>query len=473
MQLSNKRWSDEEFFDMRKEVLSWWPTGKEIDLDEAVEYRKKLPKHKVWADKLEQAKKDEKCLLYVMLGHATVEQTLEHMKFLEQAGADLLMIMPDAYTRKRKYEEAERGVTESIRQGKSLLNGYPMVNHGVKRNRVLTDSVNVPIQLLSCCDEDPRLNHEVTLASGFNGQTMDLHDLIQHCKDYPLDKRIRNTQYANRLTSYYEERGVPVNLNIPANLCGWDPLGMKIVMAILACLLAAEQGARHLDIGVTPTCHLVHDVAGLKQVRALTNEYLHRFGYNDVTVSVACSSWQGDWPRDLYRAASLLSICASISVLGGVDYHMLRSVQEARAIPNKESNLAALRIGQQVIATLGKQRLSESDELKLEQEMIAKEVRAIVDRVIELGQGDIIAGELKAVQTGELDAAFPCWIHVKGKVLPVRDATGAIRYLDHGNLPLPKDVIEYHRQKIAEREKAEKRKADLEMVIEDVVCISR
>ena len=37
-------------------------------------------------------------------------------------------------------------------------------------------------------------------------------------------------------------------------------------------------------------------------------------------------------------------------------------------------------------------------------------------------------------------------------MLPVRDKNGAIRYLDHGNLPLPKEVVRYHKEKIAERE---------------------
>jgi methylaspartate mutase epsilon subunit len=79
---------------------------------------------------------------------------------------------------------------------------------------------------------------------------------------------------------------------------------------------------------------------------------------------------------------------------------------------------------------------------------------------------------VKAVEYGILDCNFSPWIHYKGKVLIVRDKAGALRYLDHGNLPLPKEVIEYHREKIAEREKAENKKADLEMMIRDVYRIS-
>ena len=49
MELSNKRWPDEEFFAEREKVLSFWPTGKEIDLEETVDYLKSLPPVKQYA----------------------------------------------------------------------------------------------------------------------------------------------------------------------------------------------------------------------------------------------------------------------------------------------------------------------------------------------------------------------------------------------------------------------------------------
>ena len=42
MELRNKKWTNEEFFEVRKEVLNQWPTGKEVDLEEAIEYIKKF-----------------------------------------------------------------------------------------------------------------------------------------------------------------------------------------------------------------------------------------------------------------------------------------------------------------------------------------------------------------------------------------------------------------------------------------------
>ena len=42
----NKKIDEARFSTMRQEVLSLWPTGKEVDFDEAVEYHKGLPESK-------------------------------------------------------------------------------------------------------------------------------------------------------------------------------------------------------------------------------------------------------------------------------------------------------------------------------------------------------------------------------------------------------------------------------------------
>ena len=64
-------------------------------------------------------------------------------------------------------------------------------------------------------------------------------------------------------------------------------------------------------------------------------------------------------------------------------------------------------------------------------------------------------------------------VYLARKVLPARDIDGAIRYLDHGNIPLPREVVEYHRQKIAQRAKADNMEADINLVINDVTYLSR
>lgn len=49
MNLRNKKWTEAEFFRVRREVLSTWPTGSSplLDLDKAADYLKSLPVEKI------------------------------------------------------------------------------------------------------------------------------------------------------------------------------------------------------------------------------------------------------------------------------------------------------------------------------------------------------------------------------------------------------------------------------------------
>ena len=46
MEVKQKRIDEDRFLEMRKEVLAQWPTGKEVDLEEAVAYQRSLPESK-------------------------------------------------------------------------------------------------------------------------------------------------------------------------------------------------------------------------------------------------------------------------------------------------------------------------------------------------------------------------------------------------------------------------------------------
>jgi methylaspartate mutase epsilon subunit len=48
-----------------------------------------------------------------------------------------------------------------------------------------------------------------------------------------------------------------------------------------------------------------------------------------------------------------------------------------------------------------------------------------------------------------------------------------VRYLSHGNLPFTKEILEFHKEKIAEREKAQGKKVDYDTVVSDIVAMSR
>ena len=58
MDIQNKRIPDDVFQSLREEVLTQWPTGKGVDLQEAVDYHKAMPEERIFAKKLLAARND-------------------------------------------------------------------------------------------------------------------------------------------------------------------------------------------------------------------------------------------------------------------------------------------------------------------------------------------------------------------------------------------------------------------------------
>ena len=81
MKLKFKKWTEEEFFQVREEVLKGWPTGKDVDLEEAVKYHKSLPASKNFSKKLLDAKKAGITLAQPRAGVALIDEHIELLNF--------------------------------------------------------------------------------------------------------------------------------------------------------------------------------------------------------------------------------------------------------------------------------------------------------------------------------------------------------------------------------------------------------
>ena len=77
------------------------------------------------------------------------------------------------------------------------------------------------------------------------------------------------------------------------------------------------------------------------------------------------------------------------------------------------------------------------------------------------------------IEAGVLDMPFATTQRTQSKILCVKDARGAVRFLDHGNLPFDTDIVEFHKAAIAERAKKEGRDISYDAVIGDVYALSR
>ena len=474
MDIRNKRISDGEFAALRQEVLTQWPTGKDVNLEEAVAYHKAMPQSRNFSEKLLSAKKAQKTLVQPRAGVPVVEEHIKLLQFLEKEGeADLLPSTIDSYTRQNRYQEAENGISESIRLGRAMLNGFPAVNHGVANCRRVVESVNVPVQVRHGTP-DARLLAEIAYAGGFTSyEGGGISYNLPYCKNIPMERTIRDWQYVDRLTGLYEEMGVSINREPFGPLTGTlVPPCISHAAAIIEALLAAEQGVKNITVGYGQCGNLVQDVAAIRTLEELTEEYLHKYGYNDVQVTTVLHQWMGGFPADEAMAFGVISFGSVIAALSKATKVIVKTPHEAVGIPTMEANAEGLRCTKQVVNMLYDQELKDAN-LEAEKEIIRQETRAIVDKCFELGNGDIAVGVCRGVEAGVLDVPFaPCRANA-GLMLPCRDNNGAVRILEPGNLPFSKELLDFHRAKIEERAKAEKRQASFQMVVDDVYAIGK
>jgi methylaspartate mutase epsilon subunit len=80
---------------------------------------------------------------------------------------------------------------------------------------------------------------------------------------------------------------------------------------------------------------------------------------------------------------------------------------------------------------------------------------------------------VRAFQAGVIDIPFAPSKHNAGKMLPARDNEGAVRIFAPGAVPLSKELLEFHEEKIAERARFERRNPSFQMVIDDVYAIGK
>ena len=474
MVIQNKKIPDAEFQALRQEVLAQWPTGKDVNLEEAVAYHKSMPENRIFSKKLIAAKNSGRTLIQPRAGVPVVERHIELLQHLEKFGeADLLPTTIDSYTRQNRYKEAENGINESLRLDRAMLNGFPAVNHGVAKCRQVIESVNVPVQVRHGTP-DARLLTEIAYAGGFTSyEGGGISYNLPYCKNIPMERTIKDWQYVDRLTGLYEEMGVSINREPYGPLTGTlVPPCISHAAAIIEALLAAEQGVKNITVGYGQCGNLVQDVAAIRSLEKLTDEYLNKYGYSDVVVTTVLHQWMGGFPADEAKAFGVISLGSAIAGLAKATKVIVKTPHEAVGIPTMEANAAGLRCTKQVVNMLADQDFR-GDAITAEEEIIAEETRAIVDKCFELGMGDIAVGVCRGVESGALDVPFaPCRANA-GLMLPARDNNGAVRILNFGNLPFSKELKDFHTAKIEERAKAENRKASFQMVIDDVYAIGK
>lgn len=474
--IQNKKLSEDEFFEQRKEVLLQWPTGKEInDLNEAIEYHKKQPFYKNITNKLRYAKEHNEIYANTGMGKATIEEQIELLQYTEKEGqADVLGLSPDSFTRQNDYKGVQKGLEESLKAGKSLLNGLPVVNLGVSAIRRMNESVSCPVRPRYGA-ADARLCDEILFAGGCSSASSDaLMDFWQHHAKTSLEKVISTHQYVCRLMGYYTEHGVPM-LGAAQGLYGAGlPPSLQTATVIISHLLQAEQGVKYM--GVMYCCHgnLIQDVASARVRAKLLLEYLAKFGHKDVELLPSLSFSLMQYPIDLGANFAVIFMNTLMARLTGAQISDIRTVAEAKAIPTKEDMANTFKTAKVIQNLLQAQKIEvDKKEVELEIWMEEQEARCILEKVLEFGEGDALVGANKAIEAGVLDNPFAANRAAAGKVAAVKDSAGAIRYYNIGNLPFTREIVDYNKEKIAEREKRLGKRINYETILHDLLAVSK
>lgn len=533
MEVLNKKWPEDYFFRQRESVLAQWRTGKEVDLEEAIAYHKRMSASKNAALKVLEAREKGISYFCPSSGTDTIEGHKELLLHLQNEGkVDLLTSYIDSLTRNCRFEAAEQALKKAEESHKAVLNGFPIVVHGVKGNREVMDALDLPV-LLFGPTPDARLTAEIGLAGGHTGYSAGpLISFWNYTKNMPVVDIIHNFQYINRLMGYYEEHGVPILYCVSGAMPAVSPPSLMIAPEIIELLIAAEQGVKHIQLNNWLQGNIVQDLAYILTLKKLATEYLRKFGYNDVETTTYSVSPTGKFPEDREHVFALIAYYTMIGLLGHVQVIGSRTIDEAHHIPTKEGTVLSFKRAQmmagmlqptqeqnirkkevwaildKVLGTKEYERvfaliapslnIQDNEAVKMESYIMEKEVRAILDKVLELGAGDIVLGTKRAIEIGVLDQPYATTQLVNGKVMGVKDSEGAARFFDFGELPFPEESLlkkiirwlfsrfigwlfpkwfprnikAYHKEKISRREKLLGKKVGYETIISDLMAIS-
>ena len=260
--------------------------------------------------------------------------------------------------------------------------------------------------------------------------------MTSYTKEVTIEEGIRNYQYLDRLVALYQEKGVELHRRQPGFLTGTNiPPSIAIVTCVIDALLAAAQGVKSYGLEMGQTLHLIQDAAAIRACKELAQEYLHRAGFDDVSTPIVSLHWMGAWPHDEAQCSALIAYGGTLASIGGATSVTTKTIHEPYGIPTPQINADALRMTRMAIYLARQIRLDDHPEFAAEVDLIKRETRAILDKTLELGDGDIAVGTVRACEAGVVDIPWSPNRYIRGRVMPARDADGYLRILEPGDMP--------------------------------------
>jgi methylaspartate mutase epsilon subunit len=450
---TNDPFSDEEFDRMRLEVFAQHAGTPMVDLDEAFEFCRREMSDRNCPAVMAEAKRERRTLVQPRAGVANLEAERHLLEVLEQAGADILPVTLDSMTRTLRFDQASKA-TEASTPERSLLNGYPLIHHGLEATRELVLERERPVHLRAN-STDLRLVADVGFACGMSGFVSGpIYSTVQYSKNTPIGEGIKNWQYIYRLIGKYTEAGIPI-MDDALGLTQSASCSVPALMhagVVLEALMMAGQGVKHVLSYAISQASIAQDIAACLAVQQLTEEYLARLGFDDVSVYMTSNHWAAAFPPDEAAAYGLIAVNTFVAAMARATLLYVKSVEEGFGVPTAEGNAASVRSTRYVLHLLqGQDFAIDSDDVQFELELNLIQGRAILDAVLDLGEGDPVLGTIRGFEAGVLDEPSAPSKVAHGDVLVVRDNKNAVRFLDYGNVPIPGEARAMERARLEER----------------------
>ncbi|MBM0230689.1 hypothetical protein JNW91_01620 [Micromonospora sp. STR1_7] len=356
---------------------------------------------------------------------------------LDAAGADFLPLTVDSVTRHNDYAEAARLLEVGRREGRDLLNGYPLVCHGVEATRGLYEGIARPVSLRHGTP-DARLLVEVALASGIAEiEGGGLSYTLPYSKNFPLDRALSHWQYVDRLCAQVGPTDRPVHREsfgpLTATLV---PPVITIAVQVCELVLAAEQGVRSFAVSFGQSGNLEQDLATADVLRDQSHRWLAHLGLGPVELRLVYHQWMGAFPVEPELAWQLIAVASTISALVAADKVVIKTPSEALGIPSPESNARSVRAVQYVLDMLAAPSVLRSDAVSAEADLIGQEVDSVLGRVFDHPSASLVAAVHRAVLDGTLDVPFAPHEANAGRLVCGRSADRRIRIVTPGAVPI-------------------------------------
>ena len=211
MPVTFKKIDKKDFLEIRNNFLESYKYLADFDLETAFRFHKSLPDYKNFQKKLEKSIKNNKVMTQAYSKETLLEDLIKNLNTFHRVGqADFLSVIIDSHTRENHYDNAKVILEDSIKSNKSLLNGFPLVNYGVKLARKIINDVEVPLQIKHG-SPDARLLIEIALLAGFSAfDGGGISHNVPFTKSISLKESLENWRYVDRLVGLYEENGTSV-----------------------------------------------------------------------------------------------------------------------------------------------------------------------------------------------------------------------------------------------------------------------